>query len=119
MSWYLGVLKNYTGFAGRARRTEYWMFVLVNFIIELVLYILAIAVHPLIFLIFLYGLAVLVPTLAVASRRLHDINMSFWWILLGLIPLIGGIILLVFACMPGTQGPNNFGPDPKQAVQPY
>jgi uncharacterized membrane protein YhaH (DUF805 family) len=119
MSWYLAVLKNYAGFEGRARRTEYWMFALVNFCVELVLYILAILIHPLFFLIIIYGLAVIVPSLAVASRRLHDIDKSFWWILIGFIPFVGGIILLVFACLPGTQGPNQFGPDPKAQVQVY
>jgi uncharacterized membrane protein YhaH (DUF805 family) len=119
MSWYLAVLRNYAGFDGRARRTEYWMFALVNFIIDFVLYILAIAVHPLIFLVILYDLAVLVPGLAVACRRLHDIDKSFWWILIGLIPFVGGIILLVFACLPGTPGQNRYGPDPKAQVQTY
>jgi uncharacterized membrane protein YhaH (DUF805 family) len=60
-----------------------------------------------------------VPGLAVACRRLHDIDKSFWWILIGLIPFVGGIILLVFACLPGTPGQNRYGPDPKAQVQTY
>jgi uncharacterized membrane protein YhaH (DUF805 family) len=118
MSWYLAVLKNYVGFAGRARRTEYWMFVLVNFVVELVLYLLALAAHGLIFLYIIYGLAVLLPSLAVAFRRLHDIDRSAWWILIGLIPFVGWIVLLVFACIPGTPGPNKFGADP-MAITAY
>jgi uncharacterized membrane protein YhaH (DUF805 family) len=118
MNWYLAVLKNYVGFSGRARRTEYWMFALFNCIVLLVLYILAIAVHALIVLYILYALAVLLPSLAVAFRRLHDTGRSAWWILIGLVPFVGGIVLLVFACLPGTPGPNQYGPDPK-AVSAY
>jgi uncharacterized membrane protein YhaH (DUF805 family) len=55
-----------------------------------------------------------VPGLAVLSRRLHDTGKSFWWVLIGLIPLLGAIVLLVFTCLPGTQGPNQYGSDPKQ-----
>jgi uncharacterized membrane protein YhaH (DUF805 family) len=61
----------------------------------------------------LYGLAVLIPNLAVTIRRLHDLDKSGWFIFLGLIPLVGPIILLVFYCTEGTRGPNRFGPDPK------
>jgi uncharacterized membrane protein YhaH (DUF805 family) len=116
MNWYLAVLKNYVGFSGRARRTEYWMFVLFNFIIAAVLAALGIAVHALFFLNVIYGLAVLLPNLAVAFRRLHDTNRSAWWILIGLIPFIGAIWLLVLTCLPGTSGPNQYGPDPKAAA---
>jgi len=114
MQWYLTVLRNYVGFSGRARRTEYWMFALVNFLIEVVLVILSAATHSGLFiaLIVLYGLAVLLPSLAVLVRRIHDIGMSGWWILIGLIPF-GGLVLLVFALIPGNQGPNRYGDDPK------
>lgn len=114
MNWYLAVLKNYAGFSGRARRTEYWMFALVNFVITLVLEILAVVARPLLFIEVIYGLAVLVPSLAVLSRRLHDTDKSFWWALIGIIPLVGSIVLIVFACLPGTPGPNKYGADPKQ-----
>jgi uncharacterized membrane protein YhaH (DUF805 family) len=114
MNWYLAVLKNYVGFSGRARRTEYWMFTLVNVIISLVLQIIALAAHPVIYIEYIYALAVLVPGLAVLSRRLHDSGKSFWWVLIGLIPLIGAIVLLVFMCLPGTRGPNQYGSDPKE-----
>jgi len=113
MEWYLAVLKNYVGFSGRARRTEYWMFELFNIIAAVILLVLGVLVHPLIFLYYLYGVAVLLPTLAVGFRRLHDTGRSAWWLLIGLIPIVGGIVLLVFTCLPGTPGPNQYGPDPK------
>ena len=114
MNWYLAVLKNYAGFAGRARRTEYWMFALVNTVMYLALmaldYYLNTSIPALI-----YVLAVLLPSLAVGVRRLHDTGRSGAWILIALIPLIGSIVLLVFTVQPGTVGPNEYGPDPKQA----
>ena len=61
----------------------------------------------------LYSLAVLLPSIAVAVRRLHDTDRSGWWFLIGFVPIVGGIILLVFYVLEGTRGPNRFGPDPK------
>ena len=123
MQWYLAVLKNYAGFSGRARRTEYWMYGLVNFVIALVLFVLTFATHSTFFvlLIVLYELAVLVPSLAVLVRRLHDIGMSGWWILISLVPFVGSIVLFVFTVLPGNQGPNRYGDDPKGApmAAPY
>ncbi len=89
MDWYLKVLKNYVGFRGRARRKEYWMFILVNIIL------------------------VFLPWWAVQFRRLHDTDRSAWWALLFLIPFIGWLIIIVFNCQAGTPGENRFGPDPK------
>jgi uncharacterized membrane protein YhaH (DUF805 family) len=60
----------------------------------------------------LFGLAVLIPSIAVGARRLHDTDRSGWWLLIALIPFIGAIVLLVFFVLPGTQGTNRFGPDP-------
>jgi uncharacterized membrane protein YhaH (DUF805 family) len=116
VNWYLAVLKNYVGFTGRARRQEYWMFTLISAIIYVVLEILLLATGSQIFQIiyYLYALAVLLPSLAVFVRRMHDVGRSGWWILLGLIPIIGAIILIVFAATAGQQGPNQYGPDPKQ-----
>lgn len=112
MSWYLAVLKNYVGFSGRARRTEYWMFFLVNIIISIILGIIDAIIHSQI-LSLIYGLAVLLPSLAVGCRRLHDTDRTGWWLLIGLIPVIGAIVLIVFFCIAGDTGDNKYGPDPK------
>jgi len=123
VQWYLEVLKKYAVFDGRAHRTEFWMFALVNFIIGIILGILdGILGTPgasgLGFLGGLYGLAVLVPSLAVAVRRLHDIGRSGWWLLVGLIPLIGFIVLIVWYAKEGDRSPNEYGPDPWDGPQP-
>jgi uncharacterized membrane protein YhaH (DUF805 family) len=114
MNWYLAVLKNYVGFSGRAGRTEYWMYALFNFIIYMVLAILLVITHSVFFyiLFLLYALAVIVPSLAVTWRRMQDTGRNGLFILLGLIPFVGGIIVLVFMLLPGTPGPNEFGPEP-------
>lgn len=114
MQWYLKVLKNYVGFQGRARRKEYWMFVLFNVIISLVLSLVIGLINQTVgtVLNYVYSLAVLLPSLAVAVRRLHDTGRSGWMILLGLIPLVGGIILIVFMCQ-DSQDENKYGSNPK------
>jgi uncharacterized membrane protein YhaH (DUF805 family) len=117
VSWYLAVLKNYAGFTGRARRTEFWMFVLFNLIIAIVLGIISAVIKTQI-PVYLYDLAVLIPGLAVAFRRLHDTGRSAWWLLIGLIPVIGAIVLIVFYATPGVAGDNQYGPDPKLAAAP-
>lgn len=114
MNWYISVLKQYAVFSGRARRTEYWMFVLCNVIVMLLLGM----VDKLIggdneLISSIYSLAVLLPSLAVAARRLHDTDRSTWWLLLGLIPIIGTLVLIYFMVCNGQQGPNRFGDDPK------
>lgn len=118
MHWYVDVLKNYATFSGRARRQEYWMFTLVNSVIAIVLAILyaATATRTNIFGIVyaLYMLAVLIPSLAVVVRRLHDTGRSGWWFFISLIPLIGTIILLVYLVSDSEPGENAHGPSPKQ-----
>jgi uncharacterized membrane protein YhaH (DUF805 family) len=111
MSWYLEVLKKYATFTGRARRKEYWMFFLFNFIFASVAGMVDIALGlgdssggGLVYS--LYVLAMLIPGLAVGVRRMHDTDHSGWWLL---IPLVN----FVFAVTEGTRGPNRFGPDPK------
>ena len=122
MSWYLEALKKYAVFSGRARRMEYWYFVLFNIIVTVVLALIDTLlgtfniVQGVGLLSGIYSLAVLIPTLAVMVRRLHDIDRTGWWILINLIPLVGTIVLLVFALTPGTPGSNRYGPDPKQAT---
>ena len=96
MNWYIKVLKNYAVFSGRAQRTEYWMFVLFNFIITLALGFVESAINNPGVLTGLYSLAVLIPGLAVLFRRLHDTGRSAWWLLIFFIPVIGAIVILVF-----------------------
>ena len=115
MNWYLDVLKKYADFKGRARRKEYWMFVLFNVIISIVISAVGALIEmPL--LGNLYSLAVLLPGLAVGVRRLHDINKSGWYILIALIPLIGAIWLLILLAKEGDVGENQYGPNPKEAA---
>ncbi|MBQ4133229.1 MAG: DUF805 domain-containing protein [Desulfovibrionaceae bacterium] len=101
-------------FKGRAARSEYWYFVLFYTLINIVISLIAGMISETIgsVLSILVCLGLLLPSLGVAVRRLHDLNKSGWWLLLGLIPLIGAIILLVFFVQRGTVGPNNYGPDP-------
>lgn len=117
MEWYLKVLRQYADFTGRARRMEYWMFALINFIIVLVLNVLDGALRIGV-LGLLYSLAVLLPSLAVSVRRLHDIGRTGWWLLLVLIPVIGWIVLIVFHALEGDREPNAYGPDPKTIAGP-
>lgn len=123
MEWYLKVVRdNYANFEGRARRKEYWMFVLFNAMITIILYapmliglvtesqaIMSIGVG----LVALYSLAVLIPSIAVVVRRLHDQNKSGWYYFIAFIPFIGGIWLLILLVTEGTPGPNQYGEDPK------
>ncbi len=119
MNWYLMVLKNYAGFSGRARRKEYWFFVLINFLITIALAFVDGIVGT--FdpqtgfgaLSAIYSLAVFIPTFAVTVRRLHDTSRTGWWLLIAFIPLIGAIVLLVFMFLDSTSGTNEYGPDPK------
>jgi uncharacterized membrane protein YhaH (DUF805 family) len=97
---YIGVLKNYTKFDGRASRSEYWYFVLANVIISIVLMVIGFAINSDI-LSNLYSLVTLVPAIAVAVRRMHDVNKSGWFIL---IPIYN----LILACTKGTAGPNDY-----------
>ena len=116
MHWYLAVLKKYAVFSGRARRKEYWMFFLFNIIIELVLGGIEGLAGGSGVLVGIYGLAVLIPGIAVAVRRLHDTDRSGWWLLIGLLPLIGAIVLLVFMVQDSQPGANQYGPNPKTAT---
>ncbi|MGM0877452.1 MAG: DUF805 domain-containing protein [Bacillota bacterium] len=113
MEWYLKVLKNYVGFKGRARRKEYWMFALFSVIISIVLSIIELAIDIESIFSGLYSLAILLPSLAVTVRRLHDIGRSGWWLLIGIIPVIGAIVLLVLSCLDSQEGDNKYGPNPK------
>ena len=122
MSYYLTVLKKYAVFTGRARRAEIWYFILFNFIVSVVLQMLFGSVadtaeegaaSPLAFVPVLYTLAILLPSLAVGVRRLHDTGRSGWFILIGFIPLVGAIVLIVFYAQEGESGDNAYGTNPK------
>lgn len=111
MKWYFEVLKKYLVFDGRARRQEYWMFMLVNFVVSVVLAVLSFGTLEAI-----YGLVIFLPSLGVSFRRLHDTDRSGLWLLLGLIPFIGALVLLYFFIQEGTPGPNQYGPNPKTNI---
>lgn len=114
MNEYISVLKNYAKFDGRARRREFWMFTLFNIIVSAVINILATQVSQIFGILGLvYMLAVLVPSIAVGIRRMHDIGKSGWWLLIALVPVIGGIWFLVLAVTKGQSGSNAYGADPK------
>ena len=125
MRWMLLPLRRYAEFSGRSRRLEYWMYSLFVFLLMMALVGLSLATGessveddlpsgPALVIFVIVVLGLIIPSLAVQIRRLHDQNMSGWWALLNLIPYLGGLVLLVLMLIPGTKGPNRFGPDPKQ-----
>lgn len=105
--------QKYADFNGRAPRSEYWWFVLAYAVAYFVVAIIGGILGKIgMFLPLLFALALLVPMLAVSVRRLHDVNKSGWWVLIALVPFVGGLILLYFTVQRGTVGPNQFGEDP-------
>lgn len=130
MEWMLMPLKRYADFSGRSRRKEYWMFTLLNIVVLTVLMVLvgvgggvggqngtSVLSGAALALVCIYALAMVVPSLAVQVRRFHDQGKSGWYVLLGLIPYLGGVVVMVFMFMEGTHGPNPYGPDPKQSAR--
>ena len=120
MHWYLEVLRKYAVFDGRARRQEYWMFVLISTLLPILAMILAGALgmpmgNGATVLFAVYYVTMLLPSIAVWVRRLHDTGRSGWWVLASFIPLIGTIALLVFSLQDGESGTNQYGPNPKTA----
>ncbi len=130
MSLMFEPLRKYATFAGRARRKEYWLFTLFVSAVSLILFRLSAPIgnwadpatdpeslsfgnEAIAAALGLFLLLMLLPSLAVTIRRLHDSNRSGWWWFIGLLPVAGGIILLIFYFMDGTAGPNRFGADPK------
>lgn len=100
---------NYAKFDGRISRRQYWMFALYSMIISIVLQVL-IAILPIFAIIgLLYSLALLVPSVGLLIRRLHDINLSGWWLFIAVIPVIGAIALFLLLCTPGDAKANDFG----------
>ena len=113
MEEYLKVIKeHYADFEGRARRKEYWMFTLINILIGVALGVIGYATGIKL-LSNIYSVAVLVPGIAVAVRRLHDIGKSGWWMLIAIIPIIGAIWLIVLLATDGTPEDNEYGASPK------
>jgi uncharacterized membrane protein YhaH (DUF805 family) len=119
MNWYLQALKKYVDFSGRARRKEYWYFVLFNILIGVVLNFVDRAIGTVSasagvgMLGGIYTLAVLLPGIAVTIRRLHDTSRSGWWCLIVFVPVIGAIVLLIFMLLDSQAEPNAYGPSPK------
>lgn len=115
MNWYLKVLNQYFDFSGRARRKEYWMFTLFSLVISWTLAVLDLIFETYMFTIIssIYSLLVIIPSVAVLIRRLHDIGKSGWHIFLIFLPFIGWIWLLVLLCMEGQSKPNKWGENPK------
>ncbi|MGW9437039.1 DUF805 domain-containing protein [Streptomyces sp. NPDC055607] len=112
MNWYLNGLKKYADFQGRARRQEFWAFTLCNWIITFAVTLVDTAFGT-IAISLVYCLAVFLPSLAVAVRRLHDTGRSGWMLLLVLVPIVGAIVFIVFAVTEGDRHPNAHGPNPK------
>ena len=113
MKYWVGCWKKYATFNGRARRKEYWMFILFNMLVAFGVNIVDVVLGMDGVLAAGYSLAALIPAWAVFTRRMHDIGKSGWWWLIGLIPLVGAIVLLVFACKDSEPGDNAYGPNPK------
>ncbi len=119
MSWYIGALKKYADFNGRASRVEFWMFTLISIIVSLLLFLIDRQIMPgssIQLLYTLYSLAVLVPSLAITVRRFHDTGRSGWWMLINLIPILGQIAYLVFLAQDSQPAANQYGASPKMAT---
>ncbi|MGP4009503.1 DUF805 domain-containing protein [Streptomyces sp. 4N124] len=112
MNWFVEVLKKYAVFSGRARRKEYWMFTLIYTVIAIVLTVVDMAVIGSNVLVPILTVALFLPALGVAVRRLHDTGRTGWWVLISIVPLVGLIVMLVFLCADG-EDTNKYGPNPK------
>ncbi|SDB83172.1 Uncharacterized membrane protein YhaH, DUF805 family [Pelagirhabdus alkalitolerans] len=107
MQWYLQALQNYANFEGRARRMEYWMFALINAVVALI-------IGSIPFIGPIYGLLIIVPTISVTVRRLHDIGRSGWWFFINFVPIVGSLILLIMTVLDSQPGTNEYGVNPKE-----
>jgi len=110
MDYFIDALKKYADFNGRARRTQYWMFVLIYMVINIILAVLGMDIISMI-----VGLALLVPSISIGTRRLHDTGRSGWWQLIYLVPLIGLIVMIVFLAQ-DSHDDNDYGVNPKSGV---
>jgi len=117
MNYYIEVIKKYAVFTGRARRSEYWYFVLFNFLAAIVVVFLGGLFNDRDQTLYrLYVLAMFLPALGVTIRRLHDIGKSGWWILFVLVPVVGAIFVIVWEATEGQPGSNKYGPNPKETA---
>ena len=116
MNWYFQAVKKYAEFGGRARRKEYWLFLLCHVIITCALVAVDALAGTVVVFTGIYSLAALIPTLAVTVRRLHDTGRSGWWYFISYIPIIGGIILLVFTVQDSDPDDNRYGANPKAEI---
>ena len=111
MEYFLGAFKKFADFSGRARRKEYWMFILFYIIIYIVLAVIDATLQSMI-LSSIFTLVLLIPSISIAARRLHDTGRSGWWQLIVLVPFIGFIVLIVFLVQ-DSHDENAYGPNPK------
>lgn len=114
MHWYTDVIRRYADFGGRSGRPEFWWFALANVIVTIVVLLVGAVLlgSRRALLVDVYGVLVLLPSLGVEIRRLHDTDRTGWWMLAAFVPIVGAIVLIVFFAMPGTPGPNRYGPEP-------
>lgn len=116
------ILKHYVDFKGRATREEFWMYSLFITIIYIALGVISGVLEDMVVLptvITIFQLGILLPNIAIAVRRLQDINKSGWWLLISLVPIIGIIVLLIFYVKKGDEGDNEYGPSPKGPASDY
>lgn len=115
MEYFIDAFKKYAEFSGRATRTQYWMFILFFMIIYFVLALIDVFAGTMV-LAFIFNVAVFLPSIAIAARRLHDTGRTGWWQLIVLIPLIGAIVLIIFFVQDSVEE-NEYGPNPKAALE--
>ena len=115
MQWYQLALHKYADFSTRSRRMEYWMFLLINCVISIVIGIVG-SMIGLKWISYVYSIFLFVPSLAVSVRRLHDTGRSGWWLLLALIPVLGWLVLLFFYFQDSQPGDNEYGSNPKTGI---
>ncbi|MEJ0002147.1 MAG: DUF805 domain-containing protein [bacterium] len=118
MEYYKMFWQKYSDFRSRSTRTEYWMFILCNFIVGIAIGIIEGMLrlkgpYGIGIITILYTIASIVPSIALTVRRLHDTSHSGWWALICLVPIVGWLVLLVFALTDSTPGDNMYGPNPK------
>lgn len=114
MEWFLKVVKNYAGFSGRAQRKEYWMFILFYMVFSILAGVVDGVIGTSGALQGALGLGLFVPSLAVLIRRLHDVGKSGWFFFVALIPMVGGIWLIITLAKDGDPGSNAYGENPKE-----